>query len=151
MIGRQFTWANSLPDPTYEKLDRVLMDADWEYKFPMVSIRALERIEEFSDHASILLTTGLPKPPSNHRFKFELGWLQRDGFHDMVKSVWVHPNSASSPIVRWNNKIRALRSHLSGWVRHVSGVLRKEKLRLSSIIDDQETLAEVGPLSTQEI
>ena len=28
MIGRQFTWANSLPEPTYEKLDRVLMDSD---------------------------------------------------------------------------------------------------------------------------
>jgi len=25
LIGRQFTWANSLPHPTYEKLDRVLM------------------------------------------------------------------------------------------------------------------------------
>ena len=29
MSGRQFTWANSLPEPTYEKLDRVLMDIDW--------------------------------------------------------------------------------------------------------------------------
>jgi hypothetical protein len=28
MIGRQFTWANSLPEHTYEKLDRVLMDTD---------------------------------------------------------------------------------------------------------------------------
>jgi endonuclease/exonuclease/phosphatase family metal-dependent hydrolase len=84
MIGRQFTWENSLPDPTYEKLDRVLMDANWESKFPMVSVRALERIEGFSDHAPILLTTGIPKPPGNHRFKFELGWLQRDGFLDMV-------------------------------------------------------------------
>jgi hypothetical protein len=28
MVGRQFTCANSLPDPIYEKLDRVLMDAD---------------------------------------------------------------------------------------------------------------------------
>jgi hypothetical protein len=127
------------------------MDADWEYKFPMVSVRALERIEGFSDHAPILLTTGLPKPPSNHRFKFELGWLQRDGFHNMVKSVWDRPNSASSPILRWNNKIRALRSHLRGWARHVSGVLRKEKLRLLAIIDDLKALAEVGPLSMQEI
>ena len=29
MPGRQYTWANSLPEPTYEKLDRVLMDSDW--------------------------------------------------------------------------------------------------------------------------
>jgi hypothetical protein len=42
----------------YEKLNRVLMDANLESKFPMVSVRALERIEGFSDHAPILLTTG---------------------------------------------------------------------------------------------
>ena len=45
MIGRQYTWANSLPEPTYEKLDRVLMDSDWEIKYPLVSVRALERID----------------------------------------------------------------------------------------------------------
>jgi hypothetical protein len=28
MGGRQFTCENSLPEPTYEKLDRVLMDSD---------------------------------------------------------------------------------------------------------------------------
>jgi exonuclease III len=27
MTGRQYTWANNRPVPTYEKLDRVLMDA----------------------------------------------------------------------------------------------------------------------------
>jgi hypothetical protein len=121
MVGRQFTWANTLPEPTFEKLDRVLMDANWESKFPMVFVRDLERIEGFSDHAPIFLTTGMPKPPSKHRFKFELGWLQREGFHDMVKNVWERPVTASSPIQRWNSKLRSLRSHLSGWARHVTG------------------------------
>jgi hypothetical protein len=69
----------------------------------------------------------------------------------MVKSVWERPIPTASPIKRWNNKIRALHSHLSGWARHVSGVIKKEKLRLSSIIDDLEALAKVGPLSTHEI
>jgi hypothetical protein len=55
------------------------------------------------------------------------------------------------PIQRWNSKIRVLRTHLRGWARHVFGVLKKEKLRLSSIIDGLEALAEVGPLSTHEI
>jgi hypothetical protein len=135
MIGRQFTWANSLSEQTFEKLDRVLMDANWESKFPLVFVRALERIEGLSDHAPILLTTGIPRPHNNHRFKFELGWLQREGFQDMVKNVWEKPTTASSPIQRWNSKLRALCSHLSGWARHVSGVLKKEKQRLSSIID----------------
>jgi hypothetical protein len=39
MVGRHFTWANNLPEPTYEKQDRVLMDTDWELKFPMVTVR----------------------------------------------------------------------------------------------------------------
>jgi hypothetical protein len=49
MVGRQFTWANSLPDPTYEKLDHLLMDTEWEDKYPMVSVHALEHIERLSD------------------------------------------------------------------------------------------------------
>jgi hypothetical protein len=88
MVGRQFTWANSLPEPTFEKLDRVLMDANWESKFPMVFVRApLERIEGFSNHAPILLTTGTPKPTSKHRFKFELGWLV--GYNVKVFTTWL--------------------------------------------------------------
>jgi hypothetical protein len=121
MTGRQFTWANSQPEPTYEKLDRVLMDTEWEDKFPMVTVRALERIEKLSDHASILLTTGTPRPPHKRPFKFELGWLQRDGFHDMVRKVWERPVSGNTPILMWNNKICALRKHLSGWARYVTG------------------------------
>jgi hypothetical protein len=69
----------------------------------------------------------------------------------MVKNVWERPITASSPIQRWNSKLRALRSHLSGWARHVTGFLIKEKQRLSSIIDDLEALAEVSPLSLQQI
>jgi hypothetical protein len=127
------------------------MDANWETKFPMVSVGALERIEGLSDHAPLLLSTRTPRPLGNHRFMFELGWLHRDGFHDMVKDVWDRPITNMSPIQRWNYKIRALRTHLRGWARHVSGVLKKEKLRLFFIIDDLEALAEVGRLSTHEI
>jgi hypothetical protein len=69
----------------------------------------------------------------------------------MVKNVWERPVAANSPIQRWNSKLRSLRSHLSGWARHVTGVLKKEQLRLSAIIDDLEALAETTPLSTQQI
>jgi response regulator RpfG family c-di-GMP phosphodiesterase len=151
MVGRQFTWANSLPNPTYEKLDHVLMDTHWEEKYPMVSVRALEHIERLCNHAPILLTTGIPKPLCKRPFKFELGWLQREGFYDMVKNVWDRPVSGNTPILRWNNKMRAIRKHLSGWASHTAGILKKEKLRLSTIIDELEALAEVRLLSSVEI
>jgi hypothetical protein len=58
----QFNWTNNLAEPTYEKLDRVLMDIGWKSKFPLVTVRALQRIEAFSDRISMLLTTGTPRP-----------------------------------------------------------------------------------------
>jgi hypothetical protein len=30
MSGRRYTWANSMPNPTYDKLDRILMSTEWE-------------------------------------------------------------------------------------------------------------------------
>ena len=46
--GRKFTWANTLPIPTFEKLDRVLASVEWEQKFPLVTVHALSRV--ISDH-----------------------------------------------------------------------------------------------------
>jgi hypothetical protein len=34
MSGCKYTWANSLPIPTYERLDRVLASTEWEQKIP---------------------------------------------------------------------------------------------------------------------
>jgi hypothetical protein len=85
MSIRQFTWANILSDPTYKKRSR-LMGTDWEAKFPMVSICALEYIEGLSGHAPIHLIIGTPRPQCTCRFKFELG-LHHEGFHDMVKRL----------------------------------------------------------------
>ena len=152
MSGRQFTWANNRPVPTYEKLDRVLMSTDWEPKHPMVSVRSLERIEKLSDHAPLLLDSGSEMLQGKQpQFKFELGWLYRVGFSDMVKEVWNRPVRGNTPIKRWNNKIRALRKHLRGWARHLAGLYKKEKRRLSEIIDHLEAIAEMRLLSEQEL
>jgi hypothetical protein len=98
MIERQFAWVNSLPESTYGKLDRVLMDTGWEYKFPLVPVQGLELIEALSDHAPILLPKGTPRPQFKYEFKFELGWLHREGFSDMVKKVWEKPVTSQNPI-----------------------------------------------------
>ena len=71
LIGRQFTWANSLTDPTYEKLDRVLMTTEWELKYPLVMLHALDR--GVSDHTPLLLETGDPAFSGHPKqFKMEL-------------------------------------------------------------------------------
>jgi endonuclease/exonuclease/phosphatase family metal-dependent hydrolase len=58
LTRRQFTWANSLPKPTYERLDRALMSTEWEFKYPLVSLQALDR--GVSDHTPLLLDMGTP-------------------------------------------------------------------------------------------
>ena len=52
----------------------------------MASVRALERIEELSDHATLLLDIGSDMLHGKQlQFKIELGWLNRDSFGEMVK------------------------------------------------------------------
>jgi hypothetical protein len=67
----------------------------------------------------------------------------------MVKRVWERPSDTH--IQRWNNKMCALRKHMSSWTRNTTGILKKEKQLLSSIIDDVEAFAEVRMLTTQKI
>ena len=130
MSGWQLTWANNRSVPMYEKLDRVLMDTKWELKFPMVTVRALERIEALSDHAPIILDSNSMSHSSRHPFKFELAWLHREGFVEIIKKVWERPAIGRTPIQRWNYKIKAMRQHLSGWAKHINGLYKKEKHRL---------------------
>jgi hypothetical protein len=47
--------------------------------------------------------------------------------------------------------MQAMRDHHSCWASNVAGILKKEKLHFSSIIDDLEALTDVRPLSAQEI
>ena len=53
LTGRQYTWANTLPKPTYEKLDRVLASIEWEQKYTLVSVHAMQRA--VSDHTPLLV------------------------------------------------------------------------------------------------
>jgi hypothetical protein len=87
MSGRQYTWASSEDDPTFEKLDRILVSPEWEQKFPLTTVLAKDRSNSY--HTPLLLNTGAS---TNNRqqplFKFERGWLIRDGFYDLVATKW---------------------------------------------------------------
>ena len=70
LSGRQYTFANSLSDPTYEKLDRALMTSEWEFKYLMVTVYALDR--GVSDHTPLLLDTSDPSY-AGHAKQFKNG------------------------------------------------------------------------------
>ena len=81
------------------------MDTEWESKFPLVFVGAVERNELFSDHTPILLSTGSSRLHRKHQFKFEHGWFEREGFYDIVKKIWEKPVGGMTQIQRWDNKI----------------------------------------------
>jgi exonuclease III len=108
MSGRKYTWANNMTVPIFEKLDRILMTSEWEEKSPLSMVQALPR--GISDHTPCLLKSGgntlrAIKP----QFKFETGWLLRDGFIDMIRDIWSNNSSGNTPMERWQSKIRRVR------------------------------------------
>ena len=106
------------------------MATEWEQKFPLSNVIALNR--DISDHASLLLNTrDSSLNATQYQFKFELGWLLRDGFMDMVKEVWESVDLGSTLMERWQAKIRRLCQHLRGWAKNTSGALKKEKKKNS--------------------
>ena len=149
ITGRKFTWANHLQNQTFEKIDRILVCTDFEYKFSHTTVHTLTR--EISDHTPLLPSTNNPSPTYQPQFKFELSWLLRDGFCDMVKNVWQETVVNGSPIERWQTKIRKLRQHLRGWARNVSGTYKKEKKDILNKLDDLDKKAESATLSQPEL
>lgn len=78
LTGRQYTWANNLDNPTYENLDRALTSVDWKQKFPLVTVRALQR--GLSDHTPLLVDSGEATHVGNKNiFSFKLSWFEREG------------------------------------------------------------------------
>jgi hypothetical protein len=126
---------NSRRIPTYEKLDRVLVSTEWEQNFPLATVDTLSR--EISDHAPLLLSTGEKlKVVRQQPFIFELGWLLKEGFFELVSDVWNKEKRGVTPMQKWQNKIKRLRQFLRGWAKNMSGAYKKEKQELMRKADE---------------
>jgi hypothetical protein len=96
------------------------MTTEWEEKFPLTTVRVLTR--EMSDHTPLLLNLGEPTSKSTQPlFKFELGWLLRDGFMEMIRDIWSNTTTGLTLMERWQGKICEIRQHLRGWTKNIRG------------------------------
>ena len=117
---RQFPWANRREVPKYEKLDRFLASVEWEQNFPLVSVHALTR--SGSDHTPLVIDSGDHAHLGNNaKFSFDLSWLRREGFFEMICREWRATSGGSSPIERWQHKIRHLMQFFRGWAKTLVG------------------------------
>ena len=105
MNGREFTWGNNLPIPTFEKLDRILCSTEWEEVYPLTQVTALTR--EKSDHTPLFLDSG-DIQKSDPIFRFENAWFLREGIDEIVQKVWNDPTIKGDNIDRLLGKFRVL-------------------------------------------
>jgi hypothetical protein len=65
----------------------------------------------------------------------------------MVIKEWWSISHGNSPMDKWQNKIRHLRSFVRGWAKNISNVYKKERDRLLALIDMLDKKAEINHLS----
>ena len=71
------------------------MTTEWEFKYPMVTVHALDR--GVSDHTLLLLETGGPSFMGHAKqFKLELSWLSHEDVKDQVTEIWNKPVSGQN-------------------------------------------------------
>lgn len=74
----KFTWENSRDVPTYETLDCILVSTEWESKFRLSIVQALNR--EILYHTPLLLNSGSGAHTNKHPpIQVFLSWWRRSG------------------------------------------------------------------------
>ncbi|KAK1318217.1 hypothetical protein QJS10_CPB04g01551 [Acorus calamus] len=83
--NHKFTWSNMREDPAMAKLDRVVVDGEWEERFPCCSVLGLPRTT--SDHIPLLLQGGL-RERRKRMFRFESWWTLCPDLEEVVRGSW---------------------------------------------------------------
>lgn len=117
MLGRKYTWSNSIEGDGWSRLDRFLLNPEWLELFDF-KVWGLPRI--LTDHCPVLLMEDQrdwgPKP-----FKFFNSWLLHPGCLHLVKKAWME-----AQVYGWvgfvvKEKLHILKSKLKEWNHEVFG------------------------------
>ena len=104
MSGGKYTWSNNQNPPTLERLDRCLINKDWEDIFPNVILYKLPR--EILDHNPLIISSATQHPLRNLTFKFELSWIKQPDFLAKVSEIWNKPCFALTALDRIQMKLK---------------------------------------------
>jgi hypothetical protein len=126
-IGPAYTWTNKRfsTTPTFQCLDRSLVNIEWCTKYPRTAVYHLPMLR--GDHAPILTMMHSNRPKTNKLFHFENWWIMEQDFTNVAKQSW--DKSSSRP---FHQKTKYLSYDLKKW--------RKAKPNLSSQLSSIESL-----------
>jgi hypothetical protein len=140
LSGGQFTWSNNQKNPTLEKLDRILINCEWEIIFPLSSARKIPRL--MYDHNPIILDTHEKSEPKSREFRFEKSWIKHPEFLCRVEKAWNSPVSGLDSISIVQEKLKKVKHSLKGWGANIRGDSIKKKKELLNELEILEILEE---------
>jgi hypothetical protein len=82
MLGRTFTWANTLTNPRFEKLDRILMLTEWEQNFPLANVMPYVEAYQITRLCFLILVVHHQVAANPYS---RLSW---DGYYRMDLATW---------------------------------------------------------------
>jgi hypothetical protein len=111
--GPAYTWTNRRfsSKPTFERLDKCLVNAEWCAVYPISNVYnmpIIHGLRSLSDHAAILLSTEDPLRRVKRSFKFENWWIQEKDFQD---------NAKAARLSSVNKPFSARTNHLAGTLK----------------------------------
>ncbi|XP_073355271.1 uncharacterized protein [Aegilops tauschii subsp. strangulata] len=115
ITNRSFTWSNKREEPTLIKLDRVLVNAEWNLGFLNTTAAALPATT--LDHVliGVELSREAIKSPL---FRFENHWLHIPELRDIISQSWGKgTRTFASLSTLLNFKLRRLRAAIRAWER----------------------------------
>jgi hypothetical protein len=146
--GRKFAWSNNQHDPLFEKLDRVLVSPEWEQQYPLVTVKPLVR--GVSDHVAFVIDSGIKEPVVFKQFRFELCWFNRPDLVDVVTKVWNDVYEGRNVLDVLQNRKKKLRRVLKGWNLNIESVYKKERKRLSDLLNSIDINSQIAGLSASD-
>lgn len=133
--------------PTLARLDRFLVSAEWDHKFPLTSVEALPRIT--SDYCPILLIAKNCSRGKNKIFRFEEAWQNHEGFISKLPDWWREGSQGTqnkSTVLSFTAKLRHYRIRIKKWCAKEFYGMRRVKNRLMDEIQRIDIAKEHGDL-----
>ena len=103
-------------------------------------VTALPRVG--SDHAPMVIDTGVRRVTSPKIFQFEKWWLDQPDFKDLVRNIWNTPVPGKTAMDIWMNKSRLFRKRVKGWSINIEAGIKKRKRELLLEFDILDVFSE---------
>ena len=115
LTGRNFTWSNKRPIPTFSRLDRALISTHWINLGSTANFR--DAAATTSDHPPLILTLKPHDHSFKRTFKFENFWLSHSDIHGIVRQAWESVPQYTNSAKRFLTKIKSTQTALTKWAQ----------------------------------